>query len=954
MSAGVVLGWAVEADAQYLFDVGQQQIQPEQLTSLRARQAVLPLVEIAATNSLVIPMGRVGAPNTTLLLQNEDTGQNVVLSGFTPGSREIVLPPLLLAELRAGTLGEASRYRYTVLETGSNGTTTPKSQAAFFLAKHEIPLPVFNYGPADAVKSTAIAERKVVGVGKAKPHVLLANEDDAALVARAAQMEEAAAYYVYTYQLPDGSLATYDEQLQSVNLKATVPGSLTFQVTATGSTAEQDVANAYAAGLWGKQLSGSVPVAVSITFADLGVGNENVIGQSWQPAVYKSGNIYYPSALRNQKVGYDINKQMADIRLEFNTKYSFYYGTNGICPSGQIDYASVLLHEICHGLGFFPSIDSTTGLYGSSASTPWIFDTFLYYNGARLTASTSATRVAALTSGALYWDGANAVAANGGNRIKLYAPSTYQSGSSVSHWDESVTFSTFMKYAYHGPVHTFNTRKMGLMKDLGWTLAAETVIPSAPAKVAASDDRADEVLVTWSVSTNASSYKIYRYTSNASASALLMGTSSATSYDDAAATPGVTYYYWVKAVNGNGASGFSGYDTGIRINPAAALATALDSTGLTWTTGGDVSWFSQTAITHDGVDAARSGAILDGQESWLKTTVTGPGTLSYWAAVSSQADESGADTLSLDIDGSAASPVLSGEAGWTHVTKTVFTGDHDLVWNYVKDSAGSAGSDCAWLDEVSFVPIVLETQSISFSAAGGDSAVPLNGGQTNETSIRSLEDCPAWLSDLVIRDAGGKDQVFDRVANSLSITGGVNELRLTAFPNATPFVRSWMVEVLWPGGGKQLVYRQDAGPVTLTVTFDPQGGTVSPSSNQVTYGAVYGSLPTPVKASCDFGGWWTGENGSGTHVTESTAVTNVADHTLHAWWLIAPTFTVASTNGLLLVSAVASTNATVVWESSTNLLEWAPWKTNTFTNGFFDMHIPIGTNDQEYFRLRLP
>lgn len=954
MIAGVLLGWAYAAEAQYLFDVGQQQIQPEQLSLLRTRQAVLPVVAVGATNSLVIAMGTVEGTNTAVILQNDDTGQNIVLSGFTPGSREIALPPLLLAELKAGTLGEASRYTYTVVETSSSGTATAKSQAAFSLAKQDIQLPVFNYGPADAVKTTALAERKVVGMGRARPHVLIANEDDPALVAKAAQIEEAAAYDVYTYQLPDGSLATYDEQLQTLNLQATVAGSLTFQIAATGSTAEQDVANAFTASLWGKQLSGPVPVSVSITFADLGVGNENVIGQSWQPSVYKSGGIYYPSALRNQKVGYDINKQMSDIRMEFNTKYSFYYGTNGICPSGQIDYPSVLLHEMCHGLGFFPSIDSTTGLYGSSPSTPWIFDTFLYYNGARLTASTAATRVTALTSGALYWDGANAVAANGGSRIKMYAPSTYQSGSSVSHWDESVTFSTFMKYAYHGPIHTFNTRKLGVMKDLGWTLASDTVIPAAPANVVASDDQADKVHITWSVSTNATSYKIYRHTSNASASAILMGTSASTAYDDATATQGVTYYYWVKAANGNGTSGFSSYDTGIRLTAATALTAALDATGLAWTTGGDGNWFSQTAITHDGVDAARSGGISDGQTTWLKTTVTGPGTVSYWARVSSQLDSFGADTLSFEVDGTPADMGLSGEAGWTWFTKAVFPGDHELAWKYVKDSAGSAGSDCAWLDQVSFVPFTMAQQTIHFTSTGGDSMFVLANGQTNELTLQSLEDCPAWLSDLVIRDENGNTVDFGRGANTLITTGVTNVLNITAFPNTSAFPRSWMLEAIWPGGGTQLVYSQDAGPVTLMVVFDPQGGAVNPASNVVTYGAAYGPLPIPVYAPYDFGGWWTGESGSGIQVMDSTTVTNVANHTLHAWWLIPPTFTLTSTNGLLLMSAVAFTNATVVWESSTNLLQWEPWQTNTLTNGVFDMQIPIGTNDQEFFRLRMP
>jgi hypothetical protein len=780
--AGLWLGWGWAAEAQHLYDVGQKNVTSEQVTALQARQSRLQTLDVPTFNRLTVGLTAVDSvdrADASIILRNEESGQSVVLSGFASGSREIELPPLLLAELKAGALGEAARYSYTVVETGSNGTTTVKSQAVFAMARQELKLPVFNYGPADAVKSTAVGERKVVGVAKAKPHVLIADHSDPALVEKAARMEEGAAYYVYTYQLPDGSLSTYDEQLQVVNLQGTVTGSLTFQISATGSTAAQDAADAYVAGLWGAQLSGPVPVTVTITFSDFGVGNEKVIGQSLEPAVYKNGGIYYPSALRNQKVGYDVNKQMADIRLEFNTHYSFYYGTDGNCPSGQIDYPSVLLHEMCHGLGFYSSIDPTTGHYGSSLSTPLIFDSFLYYNGARLTASSATTRAAAMTSNALYYDGPNAVAANGGSRIQIYAPTTYASGSSGSHWDESIPFPTFMKYAYHQVVHTFNTRKLGVMKDLGWTLASEAVAPTAPGNVAASDDLADRVHVTWNVSTNATSYKIFRYTTNTSASASQVGTASTTSFDDTNAVAGVTYYYWVKAANATGTSGFSSSETGIRISPAPTLAAALDATELTWTNGGNADWFSQSAITHDGVAAAQSGAITNNQESSLETTVNGPGTVDFWWKLSCENGTTNAlDWLQFSVDG-VEQGRISGEVDWQEAGFSVGTGTHQLSWIYHKDPSASAGADAGWLDEVRYAPL----------------------------------------------------EVFG---------------------------------------------------------FEVQSGLLT------------------------------------------------------------------ATNGLLRMTVVGTADATLVWESSSNLLQWAPWGTNTLTNGVLDMQIPIGTNDQQFFRLRMP
>lgn len=55
------------------------------------------------------------------------------------------------------------------------------------------------------------------------------------------------------------------------------------------------------------------------------------------------------------------------------------------------------------------------------------------------------------------------------------------------------------------------------------------------------------------------------------------------------------------------------------------LADAVDAPALVWTSGGTSPWTGQTTTTRDGTDAAQSGTITHSQESWLETTVTGPG-----------------------------------------------------------------------------------------------------------------------------------------------------------------------------------------------------------------------------------------------------------------------------------------------------------------------------------------
>ncbi len=101
--------------------------------------------------------------------------------------------------------------------------------------------------------------------------------------------------------------------------------------------------------------------------------------------------------------------------------------------------------------------------------------------------------------------------------------------------------------------------------------AASAVLP--PAGVAASDGTScSTITVSWSASAGATGYQIWRNTTNNSATATQIATDSASPYDDATAATGTTYFYWVKATDACGASGFSNGDAGSRgtgVAPAA-------------------------------------------------------------------------------------------------------------------------------------------------------------------------------------------------------------------------------------------------------------------------------------------------------------------------------------------------------------------------------------------------
>ena len=84
---------------------------------------------------------------------------------------------------------------------------------------------------------------------------------------------------------------------------------------------------------------------------------------------------------------------------------------------------------------------------------------------------------------------------------------------------------------------------------------------------------------------------------------------------------------------------------------------------------------------------------------------------------------------------------------------------------------------------------------------------------------------------------------------------------------------------------------------TYTITFDAKGGSVTPSSQDKLFDSTYGkasdgvsaqSLPIPTKTGYTFDGWWTGDNGTGTKVSDTTTVSVASDDTLYAKWVAIP------------------------------------------------------------------
>jgi hypothetical protein len=108
------------------------------------------------------------------------------------------------------------------------------------------------------------------------------------------------------------------------------------------------------------------------------------------------------------------------------------------------------------------------------------------------------------------------------------------------------------------------------------TLGQSSGVPGAPANVMASDNSyTTKVGVNWDPVGSATLYRVLRNTVNDPTTAVSIGTTAAASFFDTTATPGQTFFYWVRAENGSNISAFSQPDQGSRSN-AAGRGAALN------------------------------------------------------------------------------------------------------------------------------------------------------------------------------------------------------------------------------------------------------------------------------------------------------------------------------------------------------------------------------------------
>lgn len=291
------------------------------------------------------------------------------------------------------------------------------------------------------------------------------------------------------------------------------------------------------------------------------------------------------------------------------------------------------------------------------------------------------------------------------------------------------------------------------------------------------------------------------------------------------------------------------------------LGVALDNTALSFASEGEIPWWGQTMETHDGkaaaccVNPSSADTNLWTAESSLKTTIRGPGRLSFWWRC-----DGNYGWLNFYADGTRVASVAS-EQTWEACSWDVAsTNSVEVEWNlWRRNSSDSFCTAMGWVDQVTWTPGNIVTLDRQGGWNGPGAVLAVRGEPLREIT------CP-------VRTGYTFGGYYDGTNGS-----GTQYYTATGESVGT-----------WDRSGDATLYAKWI-PVPCTVTLDWQDGTGGTSSVTATYGERLPSITVPTRTGYDFGGYYTGEGGSGERYYNAAGVgvedwNTMSNAILHAFW----------------------------------------------------------------------
>ena len=145
-----------------------------------------------------------------------------------------------------------------------------------------------------------------------------------------------------------------------------------------GTTLGQQRLNAFAfaANIWGSTLTSAVPIVINAQFTALAcTATGATLGSAGATQIFRDftgapkAGTWYSVALANKIFGADLSPGTADINANFNVNLgnagcltgTFWYFGFDNNHGANIDFVTVLLHEMGHGIGFQTFTSGSTG-----------------------------------------------------------------------------------------------------------------------------------------------------------------------------------------------------------------------------------------------------------------------------------------------------------------------------------------------------------------------------------------------------------------------------------------------------------------------------------------------------------------------------------------------------------------------------------------------------------------
>jgi VCBS repeat-containing protein len=473
-------------------------------------------VTISPANSAPVPKTTVGTPNTTTGVvtgsvtatdANKDaltyggsatTTKGAVTVNATTGA--FTYTPTAIARHAAAKIGatSATADTFTVTVTDGYGATVPVAVTVAISPKNTAPVAgTTTVGTPNT--STGVVTGTVAATDADKD--TLTYSAPATTAKGLVSLNAATGAFTFTPSEPSRAVPGSDTFTVTIvdGYGGSIPVTVSVPIAGTSQKAKMTFVFNYTTGsqYWTPEAKNALQSAankvasyivvskpVTLTFDVTAVNSPTsaTLASTGSDLTSTSAGFFNTVVQKKILTGVDSNGTAADGYVDVNFGTPWAYGDS--VTNTQYDFTSTAMHEMLHALGFLSYVDAPGSSWNARGTNWTTFDSFIVTNNKTKVIGTVLNRNRWNTaynknltgsSGGLYFNGVNAIAANGGLLVPLYTPNPWESGSSVTHLNDS-TFTGAKSQLMNAMADTgkgiraISAIELGILKDLGYTV----------------------------------------------------------------------------------------------------------------------------------------------------------------------------------------------------------------------------------------------------------------------------------------------------------------------------------------------------------------------------------------------------------------------------------------------------------------------------------------------------